>query len=77
MKRLYLSRDKKVFGVCGGIGDYFEVDPTMIRLAWIVMTILTGVVPGIVAYFVMAIVMPSEVKVTTKVGHLPVHQAKS
>ncbi len=59
MKRLYLSMaDKKLAGVCGGIAEYFIVDPTVIRLAWIVMTVLTGFVPGMVAYIIAAIVMP-------------------
>ena len=60
MKRLYLTRDdKKIFGVCGGIAEYFETDPTLIRLGWIVMTIITGIVPGIIAYLVAAMVVPS------------------
>lgn len=58
-KRLYRSpTDKKLAGVCGGLGDYFELDPTVIRLAWIVLTVLSGVLPGIIAYIVAAIVMP-------------------
>lgn len=59
MKRLYLSAtDKKLAGVGGGIGDYFDVDPTLVRLAWILVTILTGIVPGIVAYIIAVIVIP-------------------
>lgn len=59
MKKLYLSgRDKKLSGVCGGIGEYFEVDSTLVRLAWIILTVLTGIVPGIIAYIVAAIVVP-------------------
>lgn len=58
MKRLYLSKDKKLAGVCGGIGDYFEVDPTLVRLAWVVGTIVTGVVPGLIGYLIAAIVIP-------------------
>lgn len=59
MKKLYLSEDKKLSGVCGGIGDYFDIDPSLIRLTWILMTLLTGIVPGIIAYIVAAIVIPS------------------
>lgn len=60
MKKLYLSNeDKKMAGVCGGIGEYFDTDPTLIRIAWIVVTIATGIVPGIIAYVVAAVVMPS------------------
>lgn len=58
MKKLYLSEDKKLAGVCGGIAEYFDVDPSLVRLAWIVMTILTGIAPGVVAYIVAAVIMP-------------------
>jgi len=54
-QRLYRSdTDKKLVGVCGGIGVYFEVDSTLIRLSWVVLTVLTGIFPGIIAYIVMA-----------------------
>lgn len=59
MKRLYLSKkDKKLSGVCGGIAEYFEVDSTLIRLAWVVLTIITGILPGLIAYLIAAIIMP-------------------
>ena len=62
-KKLYRSgHDKKIAGVCGGIGTYLDIDPTLIRLGWIVLTILTGVVPGIIGYIIAAIVMPREPK---------------
>lgn len=57
-KRLYKSTiEKKLCGVCGGIAEYFELDPTVIRLAWVVFTLLGG--SGIIAYIIAAIVMPS------------------
>ena len=59
-KRLYLSKDKKLSGVCGGIAEYFDVDSSLVRLAWIVMTVITGVIPGIIAYIIAAIVVPKE-----------------
>lgn len=59
IKRLYLSNtDKKLSGVCGGIAEYLEVDSTLIRLAWIILTIATAVIPGIIGYIIAAIVMP-------------------
>ena len=58
MKRLYISTDKKLFGVCGGIGDYFELDPTVIRVGWIVITMISGFFPGVIAYILAAIVVP-------------------
>lgn len=66
MKRLYLSNDKKISGVCGGIGEYFDIDPSLIRLSWIVATFLTGIIPGIAAYIVAALVIPKH-ESTTKV----------
>ncbi len=58
-KRLYKSTaDKKLCGVCAGIAEYFELDPTLIRLAWVVFTLLGG--SGIIAYIIAAIVMPED-----------------
>ncbi|MCI8296801.1 MAG: PspC domain-containing protein [Lachnospiraceae bacterium] len=55
-KRLYRSeQDKMLLGVCGGIGEYLDVDPTLIRLLWAVFA-CTGT--GIVAYIVAAIIIP-------------------
>lgn len=62
-KRLYLSsKDKKIFGVCGGIAEYFGADPTIVRLAWVLVSVITGVVPGVIAYLIAAIVIPKEPK---------------
>lgn len=64
-KKLYLStKDKKISGVCGGIAEYFDADSSLVRLAWIVLTVLTGVLPGIIGYIVAAIVIPSESEVS-------------
>lgn len=58
-KRLYKSStDKKVCGVCGGIANYFDVDPTMIRLIWVIFTLVGG--SGLIAYIIAAIIMPDE-----------------
>lgn len=55
-KKLYRSdSDKMLCGVCGGIGEYFDLDPTLIRLIWAVLG-CTG--SGIVAYIIAAIVIP-------------------
>ncbi len=57
-KRLYRSnRDRMVCGVCGGIAEYFAVDPTIVRLVWAIVT-LFGIVPGLIAYIVAAIIIP-------------------
>ncbi len=58
-KRLCKSvTDKKLCGVCGGVAEYFEFDPTLVRLAWVLFTALGG--SGIIAYIVAALVMPTE-----------------
>ncbi|HSX33291.1 MAG TPA: PspC domain-containing protein [Candidatus Saccharimonadales bacterium] len=60
-KRLYRSEaDKKIAGVCGGIADYLAVDSTVIRLVWLLLTLATGIVPGILAYILAAAVMPRQ-----------------
>lgn len=61
MKKLYLSdKDKKIAGVCGGIAQYFEVDSTLIRVAWVLATLFTGIFPGVIAYIIVAIIIPSK-----------------
>lgn len=61
MKKLYLSNtDKKLSGLCGGIAEYFDVDSGVVRLAWVIMTVMTGFVPGVIAYFVAAVIVPSD-----------------
>jgi phage shock protein C len=58
-KRLMRSSvDCKIAGVCGGIAEYMDVDPTVVRLVWVLITFFTGIVPGIVAYLVAWMVMP-------------------
>ena len=56
-KKLYKSRtDKKLDGVCAGIAEYLDVDPTLIRLVWVLATLFAGA--GLLAYLIAAIVMP-------------------
>jgi phage shock protein C len=58
MKKLYRSeRNKMLAGVCGGLGDYFELDATLIRLAWVIFS-CCGV--GILGYIIAAIIIPLE-----------------
>lgn len=61
-KRLYRSKSERMISdVCGGIGVYFDVDPTIIRLAWIIASFCAG--GGIFAYIIALIVIPSEKKI--------------
>ena len=58
-KRLYKSNSNKVIdGVCGGIGEYFNIDPTLVRLAWVVFCALGG--SGLPAYIIMALLIPRQ-----------------
>jgi phage shock protein C len=52
------SKDVKLAGVCGGIAEYLDVDPTLVRLLWALLTIFSGFVFGIVGYLIGWIVMP-------------------
>lgn len=59
MKRLYKSRyDRKIFGVCGGIANYLEIDPTIVRLAAAILVFCFGT--GFMAYIIAALVMSDE-----------------
>ena len=58
-KRFYKSNDKKIAGVCGGIADYFDWDPTIVRVLWGVLTLCTAEFPGIIAYLILALTMPN------------------
>lgn len=60
MKELKRSRtNRMIAGVCGGIGEYFEIDPTVVRLVWVVVTVLTSGI-GILAYLLAVLVVPEE-----------------
>ena len=57
-KKMYKSETNKMLaGVCGGIAEYFNIDPTLVRLGWVVFCALGG--SGLLAYIIMAIIMPS------------------
>ena len=56
-KRLYRSNSNKMIcGVCGGIAEYINIDPTIIRLLWVVFSLAGGF--GLIAYIIAAIIMP-------------------
>ncbi|NLY44227.1 MAG: PspC domain-containing protein [Clostridiaceae bacterium] len=59
MKKLYLSdTDKKWAGVCGGIAEYFGIDSTLVRLIWVIVSLSTGGVGGLIAYLIAWAIMP-------------------
>ena len=56
-KRLYkLDKGKMIDGVCGGIAEYFNIDPSLVRLGWILFSVCGG--SGILAYIIAALVIP-------------------
>jgi phage shock protein C len=58
-KKLYRSQtDKKWLGVCGGLAEYFEIDAVLVRVLWVIITMLTGIIPGVLVYLLAALVMP-------------------
>jgi len=57
-KKLFRStKNRMVAGVCGGIGEYFNVDPTVIRLVWVIFTLIS-MGAGIIAYIIAWIIVP-------------------
>lgn len=61
-KRLYRSREQSIFaGICGGLGEYFEIDPSLIRLIWLLVVVFTGIVPGLLVYIIAIYIIPKEV----------------
>ena len=55
-KRLTKSRDKKLWGVCGGIAEYLDMDPTVVRIIWLIAVLGAGT--GLLAYIIAALLMP-------------------
>ena len=58
MKKLVKSSDRRLLGVCGGIAEYFNADPNVVRLLWVLFCLLGG--SGILAYIIAAVIMPGE-----------------
>ena len=59
MKQLYKSNtNKKVAGVCGGIGEYLGIDPTIVRLGFVALSFLAG--GGLMVYILAAIIIPTD-----------------
>ena len=56
-KKLYRNTENKILaGVCSGIADYFDIDPTLVRLGWVLFSLLGG--SGLLAYIIAAIIIP-------------------
>lgn len=58
-KKLYRSvTDRKLSGVCGGLAEYLNMDVTLIRLLWALISFFTGGFPGLIVYIVFALIVP-------------------
>ena len=57
-KRLYKSSNKKICGVCAGIAEYFDLDPTVVRILYAALSLFSVGFPGLLLYIIMLILMP-------------------
>lgn len=74
-KRLYRSRsDRMLGGVLGGLATYLGIDPTFIRIAYVVLAIVTSVFPLFIAYIIASIVVPEEPKIAPGAPSAPMWQ---
>lgn len=65
MKRLYKSdTNKSCSGVIGGIGEYFNIDPVILRLIFVLIVMVTGVFPGLIAYLIAIFIVPKKPKIS-------------
>jgi phage shock protein C len=61
MKKLFRSKESRMIaGLCGGLGKYWNTDPTLIRLIFVVILIITGIIPALIGYLVGWIIVPEE-----------------
>lgn len=60
-KRLYRSKKNRILaGILGGLGEYFDVDPTILRLGWLLVFVFTGIFPGLLTYIIAILVVPNK-----------------
>lgn len=58
-KKLYRSeKNKFLAGICGGLGEFFNIDATLIRVIWLLVVIFTGIFPGVIAYIFGIFIIP-------------------
>jgi phage shock protein C len=59
--KLHRSKTDRMFaGICGGLGDYLDIDSTIIRVIWTLIVVFTGVFPGLIIYFFLIFVIPNK-----------------
>ena len=57
-KKLKKSADRMIGGVCGGVAEYFDVDPTIVSVAYACLTVFSAGFPGVVLYLILCLIMP-------------------
>lgn len=61
MKKLHRSEsNKQLAGICAGVAEYFAIDPTLVRVGYVLLTVFTGIFPGVIAYIILIIIMPTK-----------------
>ncbi len=59
MKKLYKSRENKIVaGICGGIGEYYDIDPVVVRVVSVFLLFITGIIPFLLAYLIIYFIVP-------------------
>ncbi len=59
MKKLYRSKkNRMIAGICGGIGEYFDIDPTLVRVIYIIVSVFSVAFPGILVYLILWVIIP-------------------
>ena len=61
-RKLMRSSNKILAGVCGGIAEYFDVDPTIIRICYAALSLFSAGFPGLILYIIMMLIMPEKDK---------------
>lgn len=58
-KKLFRSTSEKMLcGVCGGLAEYFDIDPTLVRVGYVFLSLFSAAFPGLLLYIVMALIVP-------------------
>ncbi len=64
MKKLYRSSNRIIAGVCGGIAEYFDLDPTLIRVIYLVLSLFSAAFPGVLLYIILMLMIPNYDKIS-------------
>lgn len=59
-KKLTKSNNKTLCGVCAGIAEYFDLDPTLVRVGYVLLSIFSAAFPGLLLYIILALIMPEK-----------------